>query len=250
MRSGQGIARDLARTLEYYEGRTFDDLPDIAIEYANDNPQLSKASIRNRLEYIRAACRYAWKHHKLGSSRPGESMAMPIPHNERQVYLDAVDLAKLWRAFDEAESRDLFRLAFFTGLRWIAELLPRTADDVIRDHGVWLRVATTKNQAPRMVPIVDEALPLLKRLPFQKSRRFYYNAFLRARVAAGFPDVRAHDLRHCLASAIISGQGNLSDVGAALGHKNLNSSRRYAHLYPGHLRDVLDRVSKSMKGKK
>lgn len=242
MRAGHGIAADLGRLLPYYEGRAFDELPDIAREYARDHTHLADASVRNRLTYVRMACRYAWKNHGMGDARPGDSMTLPVPDNERQLYLDGPALAKLWRKFDDPEARDLFQLAFYTGLRWISELLPRQPADVVRDRGAWLKVPTTKNKAPRMVPIIEDAAPLLKRLPFTQCRRYYYNAFMRAREAAGCPAIVAHDLRHSLASAIISGQGNLSDVGAALGHKNLNSSRRYAHLYPGHLREVLGKV--------
>lgn len=250
MRSGYGIGQVLASCLTWYEDRTFDELAEVARQYAKDRADLAPASIRNHMTYIRSACRYAWKHHGMGKGRPGDMMHLPTPHNERQMYLDGAALATLWKSFDNTDARDLFRLAFFSGLRWISELLPRQPEDVIRDKGVWLKVATTKNTQPRMVPIVDAAVPLLNRLPFKSCRRVYANAFTRARVKAGFPELHPHDLRHCLASAIISGQGNLSDVGEALGHKNLNSSRRYAHLYPGHLRDVLTRVSKTMKGEK
>lgn len=246
MRSGRGIGLVLVKCLPWYEDKGFDDLADVARDYVRDNPNLAPASIRNHMTYVRSACRYAWKHHKMGKARPGDDMHLPQPDNERQMYLDGPALANLWKSFDDPEARDLFRLAFFSGLRWISELLPRQAEDVIRDNGIWLRVPTTKNKAPRMVPIVPDAAPLLKRLPFPGSHRFYYNAFMRARDKAGCPELVAHDLRHCLASAIISGQGNLSDVGEALGHANLSSSKRYAHLYPGHLRDVLKKVAAQM----
>jgi len=60
-----------------------------------------------------------------------------------------------------------------------------------------------------------------------------------ARKARKLQHVRAHDLRHSLASDIISRGGTLSDVQAALHHDSLISAKRYAHLYPERVRDVL-----------
>jgi len=82
----------------------------------------------------------------------------------------------------------------------------------------------------------------LARLPFRQHWRTYYSEFERARVAIGRPEVRMHDLRHSIASAIISGGGTLADVQGALAHQSVASSARYAHLYPDRLRAVLWRV--------
>lgn len=248
LRDGRKAAQDLAHVLPWFEGRTFDQLGDIAAAYIKDNPGLSPATLRNRLSYLRAACRYAWKRHKLGDRAriPGADMELPSPDNAREVYHDPQELARLWAAFDDPEACALFKLAFLTGLRWRAELLPRKPEDVVRNGGIWLRVATTKNKSPRMVPVVPEAAALLRFLPFERHDRTYYAAFVRARERAGLTHSVAHDLRHTLASAIISGQGTLSDVGAALGHRSVQASRRYAHLYPAHLRTVLEAVSKKM----
>ena len=49
-----------------------------------------------------------------------------------------------------------------------------------------------------------------------------------------------------LASNIINGAGTLADVGAALGHTSVQSSHRYTHLYPAHLRKILVTAAKKM----
>jgi site-specific recombinase XerD len=52
----------------------------------------------------------------------------------------------------------------------------------------------------------------------------------RVRARAGLKDVRIHDLRHTFAStAIAQGQG-LSMIGKLLGHTQLQTTARYAHL--------------------
>ena len=52
----------------------------------------------------------------------------------------------------------------------------------------------------------------------------------RVRVRVGLKDVRIHDLRHTFAStAVASGQG-LSMIGKLLGHTQVQTTARYAHL--------------------
>lgn len=46
----------------------------------------------------------------------------------------------------------------------------------------------------------------------------------------GIPDVRQHDLRHTAASILISNGADLYQVGAQLGHKQAQTTMRYAHL--------------------
>lgn len=248
LRNGRKAAQDLAHVIPWFQGKTFDHLDDIARQYEKDNPALSPATIRNRLAYLRAACRYAWKRHKLGERGrpPGADMELPDPDNIRDVQHGRADLERLWKSFDDPEAKALFQLAFMHGLRWRSEMLPRKPADILRNGGVWMVVPTTKNKKPRMIPVMPAAIPLLKYLPFERHDRTYYAAFVRARTKAGMPGTVAHDLRHVLASTIINGQGSLADVGAALGHTSMQASYRYAHLYPSHLRKILNTAAKKM----
>jgi integrase len=140
----------------------------------------------------------------------------------------------------------IVRLAFYCGLRWVSELLPRQPADVCKIDGTtWLTVGKTKNGLPRMVPVHPRALADLKRLPFDRAHwRTYYAEFEAAREKINRPEVTMHDLRHSLASAIISAGGTLSDVQGALHHESMQSSARYAHLYPSRLKDVLFQVGR------
>jgi len=95
-----------------------------------------------------------------------------------------------------------------------------------------------------MVPIHPAISKEIKMLPFTGHWRNYYKSFERARKKAGLPHVRMHDLRHSLASEIISNGGTLSDVQAALHHESVASSKRYAHLYPERVRAVMLRVGR------
>ena len=52
----------------------------------------------------------------------------------------------------------------------------------------------------------------------------------RIRVAAGFEDVRLHDLRHAFASVAASAGLGLPIIGKMLGHTQAQTTHRYAHL--------------------
>ena len=241
--------QDLAALFGYYEGRTFDDLPNIAAEVIRDHRDtLAPATIRNRLAYLRAAVRWAWRHQRMGDRDPASGMLMPAVHNERQSYLTVDQVHALANACKCPGTAALVRLAFYTGLRWIRELKPRQPSDVIvLDGTTWLLAGMTKNGLPRMVPIPPAALADLEQLPFTLDAGTYYRDFLAARKALGLDHIRMHDLRHSLASAIISQGNSLQDVKAALGHVSHTSSQRYSHLYPERLKAVIWQVGEGKK---
>jgi integrase len=63
------------------------------------------------------------------------------------------------------------------------------------------------------------------------------------RHAAGLDDVRLHDLRHTFASAAAARGISLQVIGKLLGHKDLKSTARYAHLTDSVVRHAADLVS-------
>ena len=73
---------------------------------------------------------------------------------------------------------------------------------------------------PYVVPNPDT------KLPFVQIQRAWDNA----RKAAGLPDVRMHDLRHSMASNMVNSGRSIYEVATVLGHSQLKTSQRYAHL--------------------
>lgn len=236
-------SQSLALIHPYYAGKMLEDLSKIGKAYARDQEgTLAPATIRNRIAYLRAACRWAWRDQEWQCPDPGERVVTPAPDNERQIYITPEMVHKLASHADE-DTGALIRLTFYTGLRWAAEVLPRRPEDVITHRGVtYLRAGTTKNGEPRMVPVHPNAVADLKYLPFLYHWRTYYTQFEKARLAIGMPELVMHDLRHSLASAIVSDGGTLKEVQGALGHKTAQSANRYAHLYPERLREVLWKI--------
>jgi integrase len=65
----------------------------------------------------------------------------------------------------------------------------------------------------------------------------------RVRARAGLKDVRIHDLRHTFASiAVTAGQG-LPMIGKLLGHTQVQTTARYAHLAADPIKTAADQVA-------
>ena len=59
---------------------------------------------------------------------------------------------------------------------------------------------------------------------------------------AGLPKVRFHDLRHTFAALLVSGGASLEMIGKLLGHADVRSTTRYAHLDDGHVIEAAQRI--------
>jgi integrase len=241
LRNGKKAAQDLAHLVDEIEREWLDGVADLATRYTiAHRGKLAPGTIRNRLAYLKAAVRYAYRAHGYGDRNYAERMVLPAANNERQVYAKLPELSKLWKAFPDTEAAALFKAAFYMGLRWRAELLPRVPGDVIRNgKDTWLMIGKTKNGLPVMKPVHPAALPCLKYLPWTHGEQWFYAQWDAARKAVDRPELNPHDLRHSLASAIRAQGGTLEDVQGALHQVSRQSAQRYAHLYPERLQAVL-----------
>jgi site-specific recombinase XerD len=67
------------------------------------------------------------------------------------------------------------------------------------------------------------------------------------RVQVEIPDVRIYDLRHTFASLLISGGASLEMIGQLLGHTQIGTTQRYAHLIDSPLRAGGNAVGEMLK---
>ena len=74
-------------------------------------------------------------------------------------------------------------------------------------------------------------------VPFDEKKHWY--DVLRD---AGITDFRFHDLRHSAASYLAMGGATLLEIAEVLGHKSLQTTKRYAHLNVEHTQRLTDRV--------
>jgi integrase len=137
----------------------------------------------------------------------------------------------------------------FTGARK-REALDARWEDFDFERRLW-RIPTTKLGKPRHVPLSDGVLSLLTSMPRSlkspyvfanpKTGKAYVSFFASwdtARTKAGLSDVRVHDLRHSFASLLINSGRSLYEVQKLLGHTQIKTTQRYAHLAPETLLDA------------
>ena len=119
-------------------------------------------------------------------------------------------------------------------------------------RGRKLKLTDTKN-GPRVVWLGKEARAVIDRLPRRRSheRVFQFDVlpvsaiewFWRMlRVEAGIEDVRLHDLRHNYASLAARSSETLPMIGSLLGHSDVRTTARYAHLDDAYLLATVDAV--------
>lgn len=236
--------------MPHFEGRPLQDLQEISKAYGDNSKRKAKdklapATIRNRLAYLRAAVRYAYKVHNYGDRDYTDKMVFPTVKNERHVYKDRADVLRLMRACKDLETRAIIKIAFYTGLRWRAEILTLTKKNI---KGDLLDLGTTKNGKPHMMPIHSKLNVYLKRIPFLKHDRQYYKHFEAAREVAGMKEVVMHTMRHSLASELLTKHGaNLRQVAEVLNHSSLQATNRYAHMDVKGRRELINRMGKERK---
>jgi integrase len=74
------------------------------------------------------------------------------------------------------------------------------------------------------------------------------DAWQRVRIRAGLPDMRWHDLRHSSASFLIQNGATLAEVANQLGHRNIATTARYAHLVEGAKPTGADKLNEKLTG--
>ena len=111
----------------------------------------------------------------------------------------------------------------------------------------------SKSGKSRHVPLSKAAVDILDQLPrfdgcpyilpsplSMKPFSQIHKAWNNARIAAGLPDVRMHDLRHSMASNMVNSGRSIYEVAKVLGHSQLKTTQRYAHLSQETLLEAVD----------
>ena len=165
----------------------------------------------------------------------------------RERFLAPDEYRELGRVLKEAEADGSARPAAVAALRLLMltgcrknEIVRLRWDDVDRAARE-LRLSDAKT-GPRMVPLTPAVEAVLDRIPRdggspwviaggKGSRPVYVDAaWKRLRAKAGLEDVRIHDLRHSWASRALALGESLSMIGKLMGHGQVATTARYAHL--------------------
>ncbi len=187
------------------------------------------------------------------------------PEEKRERFLSAAELRRIGEVLREMESERIelssailaARLLILTGCR-LGEIMTLKWD-YIDFHERALRLPDSKTGkkvvhlgAPAVEYLHDahriDGNPwvitgILLGKPLSDLQPFWQ----RVRARAGVKDVRIHDLRHTFASvAVASGQG-LPMIGKLLGHTQVQTTARYAHLAAEPMKIAADEVAQNLR---
>ncbi|MBI2717252.1 MAG: tyrosine-type recombinase/integrase [Rhizobiales bacterium] len=189
------------------------------------------------------------------------------PEHPRERFLDHTEIARLSEALAEHPNQrfaNIIRMLMLTGARR-GEVLNARWEQFDLERAVWTKpAATTKQKRQHRAPISGAMVALLRSIrttlpqdnpwvfpgdaegkPIQEIKRFWDDI----RAKAGLEDVRAHDLRHTFASLLVSDGMTLPMIGRLLGHTQVQTTQRYAHLYDDPLRIGLERIGEALRPK-
>ena len=180
----------------------------------------------------------------------------------RNRYLSNAEQERLLLAvshLDDREAAAAILLLLLTGAR-MNELLQATWDQFdLDDDAIWTKPASnTKQKKVHRIPLNTRAVAMLKQLrrladpaeplvfPTRARVGNIRMAWEQVRRDARVPDLRIHDLRHSYASLLINQGVTLYEVGALLGHSDVATTSRYAHLTDATLRRATEKAGKSL----
>ena len=180
---------------------------------------------------------------------------------QRQRFLSDEEYRRLGAVLREAESTGMvaapavaaIRLLMLTGCR-LSEILTLRWENVVLEAAE-LRLPDSKTGA-KVVHLGAPAVAVLHRIAREEGNPWVITGrrpgsriaslhfpWGRIRKRAGLDDVRLHDLRHSFASGgLLVGEG-LPMIGKLLGHSQVQTTARYAHLADDPVKAAADRIA-------
>ena len=186
------------------------------------------------------------------------------PQRKRERFLTDEEFTRLGQVLDEVATQggaspaavSAIRLLMLTGCRK-SEILTLRWEHVALDTGE-LRLPETKTGA-RVISLPPMAVELLAGLPRDLGSpwvipgrhpgthlRDLSDAWKVIRTRTGLDDVRIHDLRHSFASRALALGESLPMIGKLLGHSQVETTARYAHLARDTVHESAARVAESL----
>ena len=183
--------------------------------------------------------------------------------NKGERFLSASELASLGEAIRQVEAKGankfaiaIIRLLTFTGARK-SEITNLKWQEVDFERSC-LFLADSKSGA-KVVPLGAPALAVLSEQKPLEGTAYVFPAesgglafqgtekvWRKIRQAAGLDGLRIHDLRHSFASAGLMAGDNLAIIGKLLGHADVKTTARYAHLADDPVKQAANRISSSI----
>jgi integrase len=198
------------------------------------------------------------------SMNPAQDLMNLRDDNRIERYLTPAQSAILMREIRQSPNQRLeaiVRFLVLTGARK-REVLDAKWVDVDFDQRLW-RIPKTKSGKIRHVPLSAEAMRVLGELKQSDAGHHdyvfcnpatgkpfisIYYSWDTCRRRAALPEFRIHDLRHSFASFLVNAGRSLYEVQQLLGHADIRTTSRYAHLSRDRLRDAVEMVPLGLAG--
>lgn len=221
----------------------------------------AQGSMNRRIILLRYIFNLALKWEIPGVKKnPAREVELPNANNTVERFLSAEETVRLQQAIEKSPNRMLRYIIpalLLTGMRK-REVLDARWENINLEAKTWfLPASSTKSRKARTVHLSDAVIQLLQSVPRRGHCEYVFanpdtgkpfvsifQAWNTARCKAGLSDVRIHDLRHTFASLLINNSFELYDVMQALGHTQMKTTMRYAHLSKERKRAAVDAVAK------
>jgi integrase len=194
------------------------------------------------------------------TKNPTAGIALLEENNKKERFLTATEANALIGALKQSDNQMLqyiIPMLILTGARK-NEVLTAKWEDFNLDQRVW-RIPLAKSGKARHVPMSDGVLSLLDSVPMHDGCPYvfanpktlkpyvsFFSAWNTVRKSVGLSDVRVHDLRHSFASFLVNSGRSLYEVQRILGHTQIKTTQRYAHLSQDSLLAAANEISKAV----
>jgi integrase len=216
----------------------------IELLYGMKDQGYALATANRVVTTLRYMYNLAKKWHIPGSEiNPAKEMKL-FNEVSRERFLTPEETKRLYdviRASINTQLKYIVPLLLLLGFRR-GELLNSKWEDVNLEKRTWF-IPISKSGKPRRVPISKAAIDVLEQVPRFEGCPYVvpnpeslepfkdiYQSWDTARKRAGLPEVRMHDLRHSMASNLVNSGRSIYEVAKILGHSQIQTSQRYAHL--------------------
>ncbi len=262
--------------LSSFKGRpvneiTFEDVRDLHAKIAAgvtfEGKQYGGKGAANRVVELLSA---VFNHARRRADNPCAGIEL-FDETKRRRFLKPDELPAFMTAVkaEPPTLRDFFLMALWTGQRR-ANVQAMRWDEIDEAAGTWtIKAAKFKTNRDHTVPLPPEAIGILaerRELNATRETPSEYvfpshrsigkgksphltepkTAWRRILKQAKLSDLRVHDLRHTLASWMVAGGAALSTIGKSLGHTQVQTTARYAHVQLDPVREAMAAATAAM----
>ena len=225
---------------------------------------LAAATCNHYVKLLKHSLNLAIDWNLLEGPNPAARVPLFFEDNKKEDYLSDDQLEYFMQVLRTHPNRGICQLALAlisTGCR-LNELLSAKWTDVQMEKGIILiRATNSKNKKARVVPINSTMLQVLTELDTQGKYEYLFinkktgkqfvnvaKSWQTLRKAAGLDHLTLHQLRHNFASFLVNSGRPIYEVKQLLGHADIKTTERYAHLSTKTLQEASNSASAVIRG--